>query len=512
MAPVPLGLAPPLKVADVVLRGLRACGRYDGQVLRTTLQFTFHNPTAQRMWVCHTFAIPPRATLGAWQAPDTLEASLAQDTRYAVAGVYHLRLRSLLPGETVLVEVAWAQELTPESGRARLVIPSTVAPYCGARLDCGTQIHLFHWDFKPAPKEWLEGYRFDLLLHLEGPAARARVGSASHAISVGPADGALDVRLLAPAWMDRDAVILLDDIPQPDAAPAAQRDRPLKLIILLDISGSMRDHLGQAQTALLHLVDVLQQGAVTDGEASLESLWLHRFDETLMPVMRARADQPRQLTALREAVLSSQSGSRGTALLEALAELAQRAEASTAPHDVLLISEGHEVPGVRQWLAAFPADRTAYPLRIHALGLGRAPSADILQALCHVTGGYCEFVTPNENAAAAIARLAHRIRTAPPNAVSDTGCLSGAPYSQQIPARCPPNTAIGPAPEIFHKTAQLLAHSQSGSGWDTHQALPAQVGESWGETEESLLWRIKQYRLRHPTPAFLRRPRRVEVS
>ena len=50
--------------------------------------------------------------------------------------------------------------------------------------------------------------------------------------------------------------------------------------------------------------------------------------------------------------------------------------------------------------------------RIFAVGVGSAPAECLLREMAEQTGGACEFVSPNEDVAAAIVRMFRRMRVA----------------------------------------------------------------------------------------------------
>ena len=224
---------PSLVTADgnsVVLRSVHAKGRLDGVLLSMTLRQVFRNDRTANLEVTYTFPLAwgavlleLEATLGGKRMAGQVMARREARERYedavekgdapvmvekASGGVFSASLGSLKPGEEAVIELTYAQLLSFEQGRIRLVVPTTIAPRYG---DPGKQGGL-QPDQIAAP-DLLAEHRFGLSVTLAGTVAQARIGSPSHPITQqrhSDATGeAVTVSLQDQAWLDRDFVLLL---------------------------------------------------------------------------------------------------------------------------------------------------------------------------------------------------------------------------------------------------------------------------------------------------------------
>lgn len=336
-------------------------------------------------------------------------------------GVFSASLGSLKPGEEAQIELSYAQLISFEQGRIRLVVPTTIAPRFGDPIGEGG----LSPDQVAAPDLMAE-HGFSLTLSLRGPLARARIGSPTHAIAHQAENDAVTVSLQGRAWLDRDFVLVLDDLegqsfavtgpdPQsaeghapviasycpalPGAAPA-----PLRLKILVDCSGSMAgDSIALARAALHPLVDQLEPR---------DQVSYSRFGSKPVRVLSFRSATDANARSLIEAIEATDANLGGTELALALTDtfaLPAQDARDVGEADVLLITDG-EVWGAERIVA--DAQRSGH--RIYALGVGSAPAESLLREMAESTGGACEFVTPNEDMGAAVQRLLMRIRLGVP--------------------------------------------------------------------------------------------------
>jgi Ca-activated chloride channel family protein len=440
---------------SVVLRSVHAHGRLEGLLMSMTLRQVFRNDQSKTLEVTYTFPLAwgavllgLEATIGEKRMTGLVMARREARERYeeaiekgdapimvekAQGGVFSASLGSLKPGEEAVVEITYAQLLSFEQDRIRLVVPTTIAPrYGDAVKQAGLQP-----DQVEAP-DLLAEHRFDLSMTITGSLAQARIGSPTHSVTqqrhqatgvdAGVEAGvqAVTVSLQAQAWLDRDFVLLLEGLEGRSFAIAGPDNRsgerhqaliasycpalptalpaPLRLKILVDCSGSMTGQsIGQARDALRPLAAHLTQQ---------DQVSYTRFGDRAQRVLSAADATPRNVQALINAINETDADLGGTEMADALQDtfsLRMGAAQHTEEADVLIITDG-EV-----WDAQNIVDnarRSGH--RIYALGVGSAPAESLLREMTESTGGACEFATPHEDMAAAVQRLLARVRQALP--------------------------------------------------------------------------------------------------
>jgi Ca-activated chloride channel homolog len=329
-------------------------------------------------------------------------------------GLYSANLGNLLPGEHCTLDITIGQTLRLEQGKIRVSIPTTVAPRFG---DSHIQGGL-------APHQTVDArldahYGFDLSIDLFGDLAKATIQCPSHLVDQFDTEEGKGVRLAATATLDRDFVLVLSDLPAQSFAmiqptefghsamlsftPAAttEHDRPLRLKVLVDCSGSMSgDSIAQARAALLALGTRLR-GSDMVSLSRFGSNTEHIF-RRLMPATDALMEC--QWIAGVDRIQADLGGTELTSALQQCFDLA-RPTGEDGPLDVLLITDG-EVWSTRESIDA--AQLSGH--RIFAVGVGSAVAESLLRELAEATGGACEFVSPNENIGAAVIRVFHRLR------------------------------------------------------------------------------------------------------
>lgn len=471
---------------NVVLRSMHAEGRLEGLLLSMTLRQVFRNDTKKNLEVIYTFPLAwgavllgLEATLGSKRMAGQVMARREARERYESAvekgdapvmvekaqnGVFSASLGSLKPGEEAVIELTYAQLLSYEQGRIRLVVPTTIAPRYGDPVRQGK--------LQPnqvAEADLLAEHRFGLSVTLAGPVAQARIGSPSHAITQQRAtsdDGeAVTVSLQGQAWLDRDFVLLLEGLEGrsfalagPDACsgeghvavlasycPAlpASAPAPLRLKILVDCSGSMAgDSIAQARDALRPLSAQL---------TAVDEVSYSCFGNRPKRVLGAVSATPRNIEALVDAINETDADLGGTEMAVALEDtfaLRMGAAKGGEEADVLLITDG-EVWDAQAIVDA--ARRSGH--RIYALGVGSAPAESLLREMAEASGGACEFATPHEDMGEAIHRLLARVRHALP--VQAHLEVQGKPlWSSPLPRRLAAGETVHLFLRLAHRPAQ----------------------------------------------------------
>ncbi|HRK39999.1 MAG TPA: VIT domain-containing protein [Burkholderiaceae bacterium] len=426
---------------ELILQGLKAQGRVVGRMLEMTLAQTYLNAEDRSVEVVYTFPLPHGAVLLGIEVTLNGESLHGKVTAKAAArecyeealteghtallltaspnGMHTLELGNLLANETAVVRLTYAQVLKPEQGSLRLTLPTTLAPrYGDAVRQGGYEPHAV-----PESSTTVE-YPFDLVMHIEGELAMARIGSPSHPIQLQllPAVGAnqaraQEVRLGRASWLDRDFILKFDNLVHPSQALAAwdlleagvavvmasftpnwplPPSSPIALKVLVDCSGSMAgDSIQAARRALHKVVEELND---------TDRFSLSRFGDRVEHRSKALWKVlPRTRSAAQMWVSQLSADLGGTEMAHALSSTLALSAQTQA--DLLLVTDG-EVHAVDEVITTAKGSGQ----RVFVVGIGTSPAEGLLRRLAEETGGSCEFVAPGEEVEPAILRLYHRMR------------------------------------------------------------------------------------------------------
>jgi Ca-activated chloride channel homolog len=432
---------------DLILEGVKAQGRVTGRMLDMTLEQRFRNPAAENVEVVYTFPLPWRAVLlglevelngetlkGLVKAREQARADYEEALSEGHSGIlvtvnpdrtaYTLELGNLMGGESCVVRLQYVQVLQPEQGSLRLTLPTTIAPRYGHAVRDGG----FEPQAAPQVSATAE-YPFEIALDIVGELVQAEIGSPSHRIALqtlpdansktGHQPGRMTrVRLAAQAWLDRDFVLVFNQLPHASMGLAAwdrfdtglgvvmasftprlptRQSLPVTMKVLVDCSGSMAgDSIQAARSALHGILSSLQPQ---------DRFSLSRFGSTVEHRSRAlwRAAPPALASAQRWAQqLDANLG--GTAMNEAI--LSTLALPGADRSDILLVTDG-EIEAIDEVLES--ARQSAH--RFFVVGIGASAAEGLLRRLAEETGGSCEFVAPGEGVQPVIERLYQRMRS-----------------------------------------------------------------------------------------------------
>lgn len=446
----------------VPLKGVAARGRLTGLVFELAVEQTYENTGGKNIEAEYTFPVPHRAVLlgleiriGERELKAVAARRQVARERYEQAidegntavmleqsgdGLYSVSLGNLMAGERALIRYRYAEILDRSGDDVRLTVPTVIAPRYGAPAEHGLAPH-------QAPGvDVLAAYPLTLEIDIEGDMARTGLASPTHAITAGETAGGRRVRLAAGASLDRDFVLTVTGI-QTRSTNIVARDgegyvalvsldprldeqhaAPMALKLVVDCSGSMGGtSIECARRALLAILDRL------DGR---DRVSITRFGSTVEHVP-ARAEEspvgrglrglfgPRTLRTMeRGGVLSSATPAviewlrhqvrhlnadlGGTELAAGLAAAMEIHSPDAAVKDLLLITDC-EVWALESVLDQ--AVRSGH--RLFVVAVGAAPAEPLARQLAERTGGACEFVTPGEDAEAAIVRMFRRMRETP---------------------------------------------------------------------------------------------------
>ena len=424
---------------DVNLLGVRLSVDVRGLLFEARVEQRFCNPSDTNAEVVYSFPLPWGAVLlgvdvllgdkhlrGAvtekQQAQAQYEEAMSEGNAAIMLeqnrdGSYSLNLGNLAAREHCTITLHYAQTLQFEQSGLRLLIPTVIAPrYGDAVRDGGLMPH------QEPSHSLLAENPFTLELRLHDELAQARVASSSHPISVAQNSleqgKVLTVALAQQAWLDRDFVLVIDQLKHSGMAVAARdyampekvavlasfcpsisTQVPLSVAvkILVDCSGSMAgDSIDAARRALQAVVLQLGEG---------DRFALSRFGSTVEHRSRGlwKANEITRQDA-QQWVGALQADMGGTEMEDALAstfELAQRGSS-----DVLLITDG-EIYAIDSTIEA--AKKSGH--RVFVVGIGSSPAEAHLRRLAQATGGACDFVAPGEAVEPAVLRMFTRLRS-----------------------------------------------------------------------------------------------------
>ena len=419
----------------VLLEGIRAEGDLKGIMFEMRLEQRFRNKAKNNVEVIYTFPLPWGAILlgvdvllgdkkltGAVIEKKQAEAQYEEAISEGDAAImleknhdhsYSMNLGNLIANEACVVSLRYAQILQFEQGGLRLLIPTVIAPrYGDAVIDGGLQPH------QVTSNDISVEYPFHIQIRIHGNLARARVSSPSHPVSVVLADEVMTVSLTRHGALDRDFVLIADQLAQ-NAFAIASNDCVLKdhfvalasfcpkikpkastavgVKLLVDCSGSMAgDSIAAAKRALIAIVNSFESG---------DHFSLSRFGYTVEHRSRGlwRATDQSRLAAQRwvSEMDADLGGTEMELALESTFKISQ-----TITSDVLLITDG-EISGIDSTIQSAKASGH----RLFIVGVGSSPAESHLRRLAEATGGACDFVAPGEAIEPAVLRTFARLRS-----------------------------------------------------------------------------------------------------
>ena len=461
--------------------GMHAKAQLQGNLLNMHLQQRFLNPGKDNVEISYNCPMPWGAVLlgvdvllngkklhgsvmPKAEARDKYESAIEKgDSSILVSispdGSLGMELGNLLAGEECEIHLHYAQVLLPAQGSLRIMLPTTMAPrYGDAVHDGGFEPHL-------APTvDSLVQYPFSAEVRIEGELTAARISSPSHRLSTRVQDGSIVLSLSDSQWLDRDLIVLLDELPsssmgsvttdstQPDesvvmaclspslpASAQPQAASAIQVQFLVDCSGSMHgDSIESASLALQQMLRELQP-------QDLFSLSKFGSNHAHCHARMVSVDVE-QLGHAQQWAADLQADMGGTEMEEAITSTLQIP--GPAQRDLLLITDG-EIHAIDSLIQAVAQKAQ----RIFVVGIGSSPAEQHLRRLAQASGGSCEFVAPGEAVQPAILRMFHRLRS---------------PVLSQLQLRLPEAVeliAIEQLPKSGFANEQLLTYLRIRGSW-----------------------------------------------
>lgn len=423
--------------APLILKDVAITGELRGAMFEAHVRQTFSNPTDTHAEVVYSFPLPWGATLlgvevqlgqvklngtvvAKAQAAEQYEESLSKGDAAIMLergndGNYVLHLGNLAPGEQCVIDMHYGQLLQFKQGGLRLAIPTVIAPRYGDAIRDGGLA-----PYQVPETDFLAEYGFSLTLNLHGDLVNARIASPSHPISMAnsAADHMLTVALAQQSYLDRDFILVLDQLDQCSVATIAPdyvdaktfvatasfspsipnaKAQHTAVKILVDCSGSMAG--GSIQAARRALIAIVKKFKARD-KFSLSKFGSSVEHRSLS--LWTASDQSRLGAEKWIAELHADMG--GTDMLEAIESTFELAHSS--PCDVLLITDG-QIYGIDAVIEQAKASKH----RVFTVGIGSSPSDNLLRRLAVETNGACDFVAEGETVEPAIVRMFNRLRS-----------------------------------------------------------------------------------------------------
>jgi Ca-activated chloride channel family protein len=423
--------------APLILKNVAITGELRGAMFEAHVRQTFSNPTDTHAEVVYSFPLPWGATLlgvevqlgqvklngtvvAKAQAAEQYEETLSKGDAAIMLergndGNYVLHLGNLAPGEQCLIDMHYGQLLQFEQGGLRLAIPTVIAPRYGDAVREGGLA-----PYQIPETDLLAEYGFSLTLNLHGDLVNARIASPSHPISVARNSAAdiLTIALTQQSYLDRDFILVLDQLAQCSVATIAPdyvdekiyvatasfspsipnaKAQNTAVKILVDCSGSMAGgSIQAARRALMAVVKKFNTGdkfSLSKFGSSVE----HRSKSLWTTSEQSRLGAEKWIGEL-------QADMGGTEMLDAITSTFALAHSS--PCDVLLITDG-QIHGVDLMIKKAKDSKH----RVFSVGIGSSPSDHLLRRLAVETNGACDFVAAGEAVEPAIVRMFNRLRS-----------------------------------------------------------------------------------------------------
>ena len=421
----------------VALKSVHLEAKLDGLLLSATLSQKYINDTDETIEATYTFPLGWGAQLMGLavelngkrmeamallkkQAEKKYEKAIEDgDTPVMVErsklGLYTANFGNLKPNEEAVIEIQFAQLVRIENSRIRLSIPTVIGQRYGDAQKQGQVL-----PHQTTEADLFAEFPFTADLVVSGELVQSTITCPSHQVEIIDKEATRQVKLKKSGLMDRDFILLLEDIKARSFATVEQDgevyaaiasfcpdfkeegvDSTLRMKILVDCSGSMKgDSISQAQEALHELsLKLTEADQIT--YSKFGSNVIHTNDRL------ENCTNSYLKNHLAKAIHETDADMGGTELHAALTSTFKLSLSQSFSEgcDVLLITDG-DVWDIDE--ITLQAKRTNH--RIFAIGVGSAPAESLLRDLAEITGGACELVSPNEEISSSVLRMISRMK------------------------------------------------------------------------------------------------------
>lgn len=418
----------------LVLKGVSMKGKVAGLMLDMQITQRYKNERRKEIETVYTFPVPYRATLLDIEmkiGEEILKGAVVE--KYAArkgyeeavengdlpvlveetgSGLYTANIGNIKPGEEIEVTIRYASVLDVEQGHIRLGVPTCLAPRYGDPVaQGGIASH------ECVSSNILAKYPLKLEIELFGAVAMGRAYSPTNRIGLGIIkNGGIRVTL-EDAWLDRDFVLDIEEVPFEGAAALGQyknessvlasfmpkinpeKSASANIKVLVDCSGSMQGpRIESAVNALSSLVDAL--GA--EDRMSLScfgSNYVNYHESTKC----CDANHKANLKRLVAGIGANMGGTEMQSALRSLTNDVAKGGAEFA--DILLITDGEVWAAEEMKNLALSSGH-----RIYTIGVGCAPNEQMLRAMSEGTGGMSRIVSDGEDMSRAVLELVAGMR------------------------------------------------------------------------------------------------------
>ncbi|MDR1976675.1 MAG: VIT and VWA domain-containing protein [Campylobacteraceae bacterium] len=420
---------------SVALKSVEVVGKVEGWTLTKTIRQRYRNDERETIEVVYSFPLAYNETLlsmtvtinGKNLSAQVMERkTAAQKYEKAIEdgdspimveiiadGIASVNLGNLPSGTEVELKIVSALPLHFTQGSIRLMLPSTIAPRYGDPIrQGGLREH------DAIGVDLSVEYPLNVRVELEGVAANAALSSPSHSLRVMRDKETTIVTVAEKAFLDRDFILILDNLTQTSTAlfaqdgkeymaqatfypPLADNADAVTLKILVDCSGSMGgDSITTAKRALKRIASELNE---------LDFVSYSRFGSTTQHDFSTPKRYTDALSkALNATINATDANLGGTDMEGALLEVFKlKCAKKSPPTCVLLITDG-EIWSTKSVIDAAVKSNQ----RVFVIGVGASAAEHLLRDLAKQTGGACEMISPNEAGEEAIARMFYRMRGA----------------------------------------------------------------------------------------------------
>jgi Ca-activated chloride channel family protein len=416
----------------VALKSVEIDACIESWILTKTIRQYYRNDTQENLEVVYSFPLAYDETLLSMSViigSKRLEARIMEretaNERYEEAiekgdmpilvemvsdGIAGVNLGNFSAGEEICLEIVSAVSLRFVGSQIRLTLPSTIAPRYGDEITQGGFREHYAVNADITVK-----YPLNIRIELKGEAANAAIFSPSHPLRVKHNGEAAMASLTDKAFLDRDFILILDEIKSVSEIliaqdgdeyaaiatfypPISTNAKPILLKILVDCSGSMSgDSITTAKRALKRIAGELNRKDFVS-YSRFGSRTVHDF-KSPFPC------NSEVLLALDTVIEDTSANLGGTNIEEALLEVFDFPARNGICSNVLLITDG-ETWDTKEIIKT--AKKTAQ--KVFVLGIGAAAAEIFLRDLAEQSGGAYEAVSPNEDGEDAIVRMFYRMR------------------------------------------------------------------------------------------------------